>query len=380
MSEQGKAADVGVTKPAQEVHPLSLRKVPPIRNWNKWLELWCLASSFQMMESLLHCGFDTPIKKSLWGTRWPELDCDEEHRLLFYLSVAEGWVGSSSKFGVPDEDGIMYEVGFDEKGCSVKKFPYELRQQLATKAFYVLCSNFFKRMELKGGGRNGDDFNERWRLIVDSDRLFGAIKKFFRAESSFSGRWSVCNLRIRAEEYWSQREQQAVTFLLNLATFLWGWREEVSYSNHLEVAERNCKTRAIIDAAKPWMVEVLVSLRKMDLLYKHIFGLDEACLAKLKEIALSTQLSHYDQPVAEDRKVETVDEACYAGSLAAEFLVIHEIKNRVNGQLGAAHEARLAAEAERRRLSKIREAEEAVDEANRRVEELKGEGSAGTKP
>ena len=118
----------------------------------------------------------------------------------------------------------------------------------------------------------------------------------------------------------------------------------------------------------------------MDLLYKHIFGLDEACLAKLKEIALSTQLSHYDQPVAEDRKVETVDEACYAGSLAAEFLVIHEIKNRVNGQLGAAHEARLAAEAERRRLSKIREAEEAVDEANRRVEELKGEGSAGTKP
>jgi hypothetical protein len=372
MSEQGKDVKVEVVaQPVQEVHPLLLKKVSPIINWHDWLKLWESAGSFQMMESLLHCGFDISLH-SWWGQGQPEPEYVEDDRLLFYLSVAEGCVGSSLSFEIPKESGIQYEVGYDERGYTVRKYPYQIRQQLATKAFDVLCSNFFKKVELMGGGRHGDHLNDRWRLLVDSDRLFGAIQKFFRVDPGYRGEGSICNLRTGDEERWSQRERQTVTFLLNLATFLWEWREE-TFSSKPDpvVVECDAKTRAVIDAAKPWMVEVLVCLRKISLLHKHILEIDEACLAKLKEIALRAQFSHYSHPVSDDRMVKTVDEACYVGSTAALFLEIYEVRNRVHRQLNEVWESERVVEAEQYRLSEIRAAEEAVTEAARKVEELK---------
>lgn len=337
-------------KDESAVHTLLTREIRPIRNWHEWLARWQMAEDFQWMESLLHVGFSVSLEREAHGEK--EYNCID--RDIFYFSIADGWANRYLLQLPTDGDNEYYAVGRDSNGNVIKKGPNELRQQLARKAFDMLCLNFFK-VELLRGGRRGDEFNDVWESLVVSERLFPIIQSFFRAEKAeFSDNVRIRNLSYRDER--SHNERQAVNFLLNLAKFIWGWKKPDTkwYGSRKDEADKRfAATRARVDAAKPWMVEVLAELNGFDVLREWILELDKACLAKLKEVALRNELSQYRHPVTKDRQVATLDEACYVGSKTAWFFKEYELMTKEHKRLGA-----------------ILEAEQQKTEANRRIDEL----------
>ncbi len=347
--ESGKGEEKDGTKKAVVV-----RNIQPTSNWNEWIGLWESTLNLQWKESLLHEGFKIPLGRREFGER----EYDEIDRLAFYFAVADGWTDASI-LRFPEDEGKEYRVGCDSCGNAIRKTPSELRQELARKAFDMLCLNFFKT-ELLVRGRHGDEFGKEWERIIASEQFFPVIQNFFRVqEARLSDRIEIRNLFHR-DETRSHNERLAVDFLVNLAKFIWGWREpddEHYYSSEDKKKERReylAATRSRIDAAKPWMIEVLAWLDRIDVLRKWILELDKACLAKLKEIAMRNEFDgYYPSPVRERRPVVTLDEACYLGSKAAWFLKEHELRIR-----------------EHKRLTAIQEAEKQIKEAGQKIEQL----------
>lgn len=85
---------------------------------------------------------------------------------------------------------------------------------------------------------------------------------------------------------------------------------------------------------------------------KWILQLDQACVDKLKEIALRNTITDTNL-VKKERQVLTLDEARFLGYPVAWFLEERELKLR-----------------ERERLREIREAERSVEQANSKLAEL----------
>ncbi len=328
------------------VHTLLTREIRPIRNWHEWLARWQAAKDLQWMESLLHVGFSVPLERWQHGEReYNRIDRD-----IFYFTIANGWA-DNYLLCLQENQEKKYYAGYDSNGNVIKKTLGELRQQLAHKAFNMLCLNFFK-VKLRN---NRDGFDEVWERLIVSERLFPVIQNFFRVEERrYGNHLRILNLPLRDDKR-SHNEQQAVNFLLNLAQFLWMWEEPNTewYSEREKIDERLAATRVRVDTAKSWMVEVLAILKGLDVLRKWILKLDKACLAKLKEIALRNELSTYQHPVIKNRPVATLDEACYFGSKTAWLLKEHELMTK-----------------EHERLGKILKAEREKAKVSREIEEL----------
>lgn len=324
----------------QIIHNLFTREVRPIHNWHEWLERWQSATTVEEMLGLLHTGFNVSLEHSQYG----EKEYDSIDRDIFYFTIADGWA-DDYLLRTPLDEKKHYPFGRDEHGRTVHKSASEIRQVVALKAFDMLCLNFF-RVELKEDGR------------IASARLFPIILDFFRIEQPhFGTRFEIRNLNRSNWRELSHNEQLARKFLLNLARFVWGWKEvdtRFYRGKDKEAAEKwITEMRARLDAAKPWMVEVLVNLDGFDLLREWMLELDKPCLAKLKEIALRSELSQYGHPVVKNRKVTALDEACYTGSRAAWLLKERELKMR-----------------EGERLKAILAAEHQKEEANQKIQKL----------
>jgi hypothetical protein len=345
--------------PAHEFFRMEVR---PPRNWGEWLELAREARTLDQKLGLLHGAFNVELG------RHDEYDCEAHEykpythteRLEFFFGVADGWNDISSLDLTPKgarvrEQEKTYFVGFERNPHFVRELrrtESEQRQVLARKAFDMLCANFFKTRGNPGGGDG-----EGVRTLV-SIELFPVIRNFFRIKNDFWG-IGIRNLSGRADEF-SHGEKHAVDFLLKLAEFLWGWQEESISSWECEERKtqkqtQNAAMRACIDSSKPWMVGVLARLGKFEVLEPYILELEAPCLARLKEIALSCEISTPAHPF-ESRKVMSVDEACYAGSPVAWFLKRCELERR-----------------EHNRLEGIRDAERVMEESARKLEELAGQ-------
>ena len=315
-------------------HTLFSREIRPITDWTEWLACWQGAKTLQEMISLLHVGFDQTIACS------SGIPNESEQRLVFYFGVADGWA-DIDLLKVPEDykNGHREETffGYDSNYNRVYKTPAYFRQLVAQKAFGVLCSNFFKIDLLQN---ESGKFNYVWKGVVTSERLFLIIRDFFRVEMSGRGDVAIRNLT-RFEER-SHNELKVITFLVNLATFIWGW-DEYEVENYrpdkTELEKDNVETRARLNASKPWMIEVLAKIKRLDLLRGWLLKLDRPCLAKLKEVALRAKLCrHLNHPVIEDRLVATVEEACYIGSSAALLLNEYNIKRKEQERLKAIFE------------------------------------------
>ena len=204
---------------------------------------------------------------------------------------------------------------------------------------------------------DGDGFfNSSWKMQITSEQLFPAILNFFAAEKSTFDSIRIRNIFSYGNER-SHNEELAVNFLLNLARFIFGWRERKIWDGmerelREEMEAENVTVRSRLDSAKPWMIEVLSYLNHLVLLRKWILELDGPCLAKLKEIALRSELSYYQHPVKGNRSVASTEEACLAGSPAALLLNEYELKMGVYNRLTA------ILEAEQQKEDALREAEE----------------------
>lgn len=333
-----------------QIVPLGLfsREIRPIRNWHEWLMRWQVAETIEEMLGLLHVGFSVEIG----GGGWREPEYELSDRVEFYLTVADGWMDADllERSG----DSGEYYFGKDEFGNRSRKRTKELRQVLARKAFDMLATNFFNAMKVKDGYRN-----QIWDEAL-TGRLFPVIQNFFRTEKAkYGGRIVVRNLPWRDEV--SHNEKRMIGFLLNIIENVWKWSEEPLSSWWKEEEKDkarliNAELRARFDGAKPWTVEVLVYLGRLDILRGLWESLDVPSITRLKEIALRTEVPDPETPrwSYRQRRAKTLEEAVHAGSLVAGFLVELDIKR-----------------SEARRFKKIREALEARTKAERALEELK---------
>lgn len=328
-------------------HGLLEREIRPLRNWQEWCERWQATVSLEEMMGLLHCGFNVSLRHHEYG----EVDYDEIDRLIFYLTIADGWA-DDGLLRRPDETREqIFVTGRDKDWNEIRKNAGELRQQVARKAFEMLCHNFFKPdLHAPRNGYEG----------VMSERLFPVIQVFFRAEPArFGDRIVIRNLpRCDSRISW---ELYALDFFPALAEFVWGWEQhEISTWHKPEeqqvVVEYNRATRTRLDSSKPWLVEVLSCMGKLDLLRKRILDLDKPCLDKLKKIAMWAELSIHRHPVKKTRSVATLEEACFAGSASALLLNHRELVLR-----------------ERTRLTAILKAEEKAEEAVQNLKRLTGQ-------
>jgi len=336
-------------------NPLLACDIRPIQNWQEWLEHWEIAKTrgdYYWMESLLHCGFN--VRSA--GRGYTNTD-----RYIFYLKVADGWCHSTLLRTLwEDNPSYVYEFGYDSNGHRIYATRLQLRQRLAFKAFNMLCQSLFKT-EKKGGGRHLDDFNELWVDDITSEQLFTIIQHFFRViPTGYNNRHTLINLNPLLDLFGkspSHNERLTIDFLLNLAEFIWEWRDPSKLFCSDEEKAHIANTRLRLDTAKPWMIDVLACLGRLDILTtEQILQFDKACLAKLKEIALQTRLENKGERnhvVVESRRVATVDEACYMGSRAGWLLKQHELLTR-----------------EDKRLKAIQTAKEQQDRAGRKIKEL----------
>lgn len=324
---------------------VAVPKVRPIRNWREFLSLWESTVIFEQKIGLLHVGFNLSLE------HWTgEKEYDEIDRLIFYFINADSWT-DYDLLRLPEDSGESFHIRVN--GHSFGKMTCELRQQLAHKAFDMLCVNFFREIKLE---KESGKFNREWEEIIISERLFPVIQNFFRAEEARIGRDIVVRNLSRWNDKRSNNERQAVNFLLNLARFIWEWEERNTYfmpePQKSGVEEYDAKVRAKIEAAKPWMIEILSELNRLGALIEYILKLDERCLAKLKEIALRAELCGV--LVAKSRPVTTIEESLYTGSKAALFLKRYEMTMW-----------------EYNRLKRIRDAEQQIEEAGRTIQKLK---------
>jgi hypothetical protein len=332
-------------------HTLTSRPIcPPIPSWAKFLERWNWAVNHQELLSLLHAGYSIPYGK----TQWDEREYEPVDRHIFYLRMADGWNDPWSLRRSDDGDG-SYALGYDDQGRAIRKTPVQLRLELAVKAFTMLCLNLFRNTSLYAE-RSRVEFYSDWAGMILTDKFLPVLMNFLRVTTDSLGRKEVCNLPRAGTT--SHPEVHAVEFLLNFARFLWGWREEIIESWRddnwkSEVTARNRETRARVNTAMLWMVEVLNQLDRLDILKEWTHSLNRPCLAKLKEIALRAELQYHRHPVDKDRRVVDLDEACFAGSKAAWFLQRHTLLTRVNQRLVGEQQARRELEEARRRVNEL---------------------------
>ncbi len=301
---------------------------------------------------LLHVGFNTGFQYSPHDAKDREPDYID--RLVLYLSLSDGWRRAFSLISPQDRE-FRFEIQ-DKDGMRVRKSIDELRQILATKAFEVLSHNLFRREPSVYGdhGHERREYFDYWERLVNP-RLLPTLIAFFRVVEKH-GNFFIHNLTSRDEP--RQNEKHAHNFLVELAKFMWRWKETV-ISKHLGEDDKkhhgtkNITIRTLIDGSMPWMVEVLYLICRLDVLDEWILELTEPCITKLTEISMRTELVTHQHAVNKSRRVCSLEEASYAGSETAWFLMRRKIKMGV-----------------KERLEVIMRAEDAQEEAAERLREL----------
>jgi len=331
-------------------HPLLDLEIVPISDWSEWLECWREAKNLQITESLLHVGYTIPLGYSGLDDRtYTRVD-----REVFYFSIADGWSDPSFFFRAPCDSHREYIVGHDSSGNVIRENCAIIRRRIANKAFSMLCLNFFKGIELRGGGRHHEEFNDHWENLIMSEKFFPILQNFFRIEKgSSSGTITIRNLPQRGQK--PHHEEFVFNFLLNLVRFIWGWKDPgvTTWRSKEEQEEEKKKfepMRLRIDSAKPWLVEILHQMGELNMLREWMLEWDKPTLAKLKEIALRKK---FRDPISDGRQVETIEEACYLGSKAGWLIKQHELMK-----------------SEQKRLDSISKAQRKREEADRDIAEL----------
>jgi hypothetical protein len=331
------------------VHPLFTREVRPIQSWVEFLERWEAARTLEEMLGLLHAGFATP-EYYFFHRTYDEKKYDGIDRLVFYFALADGWNDSSSLRVRPDDDDKEYRYGRDRNDMNdIRVTPSELRQVVAKKAFDMLCQHFFKKQveaALVPRGRRDTPWGIRF---LSEDRLLTAIMSFFRLKKESLGKDLVVSNLARKPDELSHGEQQAVAFLLNLAKCVFerdGEREDG-------------EMRSRLDSAKLWLIEVLSYVQQLKMLWiaygphdPYFTELDEPCRAKLEEIAMRKVFDRYGPG---ERRVQTLDEACYLGSKAAWFLKEYEMMKTVYDRLDAIRAAEQERKEAERKLAALQQ-------------------------
>lgn len=327
------------------IKDLRERQIGGITNWHQWLEHFEANDKLQFLESLVYCGLSIPLEKGAYE----EPEYSSADRFATYLQIADGWQ-SPLNLGETGEHHNAYLVGYTSEGIQIKCSTSKLRQRIARKAFDALCSSLFK-MKVRDAYDDDRGPSYEWEETVLSETLLEALRKFFKVKGSKGIRWGeLSNLGTYPPDQ-SQVEKTAADFLLRLAECIWNWQpgqRKLGGEGYAEALEKRMK------AAKPWAIEILNALKKLSVLEEGILELDKACLAKLKEIALRTELRPSSRRgiYGDYRQVKSLDEARFMDSPAAWLISKHELAVRESKRLD---ELRKAQEEHVRSAQKIKQ-------------------------
>lgn len=307
--------------PSQWHHEALLRKCLDIgskrvgdnMNWRRFLETWVKADEEIVLRGLLHGGFEIYIEdptEEKAGTKPNE-------RLMLYFAFADNWENNSSSSSL----------------CNLR-----------IKARQMLRKNLFA-LDVEHGEASGFE-NERciraWEWKVLRNMALPQITQFFSVRKSlYKGPHDYWIRNVEGMVDHTKKDKQPnrheVEFLIELCKFIWRWYGEYTGNmvGHKKVVadEKNRRYGAMIAAAKPWSIEVLSALDRIDLLEEHRGSIDQVCLDKLTEIALRRQFSAHIHRVPKDRCAESIDEAIFLGSPEALLVKRMQIDRDVQERL-----------------------------------------------
>ena len=275
-----------VSQDVQSIHPVLKKSISFIKDWNAWMELWEETQLAEFLHSLLFFGFKVEASRA-----------EVVARLCFYLEVADEHTNGHSF----EKEGDWKYAGVTTFGKDVGSLP-RLRQVIASKAFQVLCQDFFRSQHDERDGNAPS-----WAWVVTEPLALEKIFWFFRLE----GR-AIENLPYAFEA--DNHGKLASRFLIELSQFAWECENYNKWFRH-EV------TREMIEAlrqARPQILAILCGIGQIDLVLERNYDLDERCLQKLEELALANEVSLPDGY----RRPETLAVACLAGSQAARVLMV----------------------------------------------------------
>lgn len=168
--------------------------------WKKKLEE---TTDYKEIVSCLHYGLDEIMRED------EGFSFSDTIKLYFDYSYGYDYYGSFSNRGEGMEDEVI--VPFEEQGRSVYKNRKSLRQEIAKKAFSILCQKFLKD---KTNGNNFLNSNYKpswWFTLLDEDNgILSKVIEFFSFDKN-----------IPQKDTDSHAEKIVIDFLYKLSTSAW---------------------------------------------------------------------------------------------------------------------------------------------------------------
>lgn len=336
MSTETRKEPIEVSRKNVEVkHPL-LEFVPAIFNsFEEWLAKWNTATYLAEKLGLLH---SLTIEKSWWN---------EERLVSFLLGVADG-CDDYCNFRVDKESGGYNNTYMIDNA--------EKRKNIAEKAFSVLCLKFFK----DGAG------NEKplWWWMLENETLFRKVLWFLRLDDGYRRR--LFNRHLIGTDDSNNHQKEVFRVFVDKFARL-GWKfHSMSERHHDEKTDELVRNRLV--ASRPQFIEILYELGELNWLNGQ--ELDTASLKKLTKLALDQDLNLprtnvYDSS-SSYRKPISLEEAVLGGSVAAQIVLLHRIRENEQKRINALYE-----ESKRQQQSKERQLQLNEVEAQRRKLEQK---------
>ncbi len=285
-------------------HPL-MEFVPIVFNsFEEWLGRWNGTNYLDEKLGLLH----SLITKTGWWIK-PEL-------ILFLLSVADGYTDKSFS---DDRVHVLYGQPTEA----------ENRKSIASKAFSVLCLKYF-RSEKKE--------EPLWWWLLEHEVLFQKVLWFLRRRTSISNRLCNCSLIHNG----SDDHQQEIfrNFLRKFSRLGWDFRCPESRRYWDEKTRQLIKKRIL--AARPQLIDVLCELGELNWLNGRDLELDAKSIKRLTEIALSNSVFLPSEKVSDGcsslRKPKNLEEAVLGGSIAAQVVLLHQIREKERRRISILYE------------------------------------------
>lgn len=288
---------------ANESHPLLSGTQEVIPNWQTFLKLWESAPNLEARHSLLYVGFKVPYQGE--GYDYPVADTFED-RFCFYLDIANGYK-HLDLFSTEQGDLAYYNRKVGPFGNHSRP---EILQAIATRAFKTVALEFF---DCKN--ENLYDRNRLWELCKPG--VLEKIVWFFRIEQRPDCNYFLPNLWVWADDDLGHVEVKACDFLRKLC--------HAAFTDSGNRGRYALELSGQLKAVRPWAASILALLGDTSILLHEKVAplLDEDCLVALKEIALGS--SYHFPGKSGSRHPASVTEACYAGSLAAQTLILIEV-------------------------------------------------------
>jgi len=330
---------VEVKKPQ---HPLADLIPTCFQSFDEWLARWNSTTVLGERLGLLHCLQVMDY--------WPK---EREQSVFFLLDVANGHLT-----GEP----FRYRTWHDYYTGHINKN----RETISRKAFDVLCVKLF------ASGKEG--YPPLWWWTLAKQETFDKILQFCEPKA---GNYD----RPYDGKKGSHQAEVFGGFLQEFTRLGWAYNGRSRFYRD-DQTENVEEIEARMVVARPQFIEIINYLGQLNWLNRPMsdFGsgfpaLDSACLAKLKDIAFRSELllpqQDYHASIGR-RKAKTLHEAIRGGSVAAEILVLHSIRRKVDRQCAALWEESRRKHDELERQAELAKIQKAIDALDIQATKLSG--------